>query len=528
MALFVVNALYRIDLPGLQYDEVLFVNAAVPGGDDSFVHFRLFGIPLFVMGYIGALKSWLHAPVFAVFGVTPETIRVPSVLLAAAAIVVYYRVAIRLVPHWLAVAFAGLIAVDPAYLMMARADVGPTVLMMLCKAATLLFALRWLETGARRDAWGLALACSLGLFDKLNYMWFAVALCVALVTCAGPRVLSGLRALRRQRGGLVPVGVLALVGLGAGIQSLRLIGREDLGGSVRTTGWDRVVEIGELWHRTFDGSAYYENIFRGDFAQPVWLGVILGFAVFVVVLGWLARRWPRTAADASPAHDSATAPIRVVPPARFAAVLLVVLFIEMVVTSQARSGHHALMAHPLHFLLLVAAIGVVVELPSGRMRQVLSGVTLLLLGGLMVSQIRASAACNRAVADPAAADILWSSQITRLSATLEERAPTHVFSVDWGLHNQLAALAAPASRARYGDLWYGLAHGAPELPPLAAGDTLVAVSFAGDVEYAAGAGAAWDRLVATEGWSLVDDASLSGPVPDGEAQLYRLRTYRID
>src|SRR5690606_14881322 len=61
-------ALHRISRPGPLYDEILFVNAALGGIDGSFVHSTVLGVPFMLMSYVGALKAWLHAPVFALFG----------------------------------------------------------------------------------------------------------------------------------------------------------------------------------------------------------------------------------------------------------------------------------------------------------------------------------------------------------------------------------------------------------------------------------------------------------------------------
>src|ERR1039458_2521284 len=75
----VVLSAYRISRPGLQADETLFVNAAklrIPG---EFITHQIDGIPIMVFPYIGALKSWIYAPIFSLFGSSPLTIRLPVV-----------------------------------------------------------------------------------------------------------------------------------------------------------------------------------------------------------------------------------------------------------------------------------------------------------------------------------------------------------------------------------------------------------------------------------------------------------------
>ncbi len=74
-----------LELPGLQYDEVNFANAALGRVEDSFIawSYEAFGnrLPLMVMNYIGAVKSALYAPIFHFWGVSANTARLPVVLI---------------------------------------------------------------------------------------------------------------------------------------------------------------------------------------------------------------------------------------------------------------------------------------------------------------------------------------------------------------------------------------------------------------------------------------------------------------
>ena len=91
LIVFVFIGTYEIQLPGLYYDEALFVNAASGGVTDLFIYKRLFGFPIMLMPYIGALKSWLYFPIFKFFGINFVTIRLPAVLLGALALGLTWR-----------------------------------------------------------------------------------------------------------------------------------------------------------------------------------------------------------------------------------------------------------------------------------------------------------------------------------------------------------------------------------------------------------------------------------------------------
>ena len=61
----VVIGCWNLAMPGLQYDETLFCNAALGGPTDAFVCQRVYGVPILLMPYLGALKAWIYAPIFA-------------------------------------------------------------------------------------------------------------------------------------------------------------------------------------------------------------------------------------------------------------------------------------------------------------------------------------------------------------------------------------------------------------------------------------------------------------------------------
>src|SRR5262249_11636488 len=109
LSLYLALATYKIHLPGLYYDEILFVGPAT--GDQPYL--KCFGLPLLVFPYIGALKAWIYTPIFALFGVSPVTIRLPAILISCGTLALgYFLVRRTLTPGW-AVAFTGACAVHP-------------------------------------------------------------------------------------------------------------------------------------------------------------------------------------------------------------------------------------------------------------------------------------------------------------------------------------------------------------------------------------------------------------------------------
>src|SRR6476659_9085082 len=126
LSVYVALAAYKIHLPGIYYDEI--VPLAPAAGEQPYL--KCFGLPLMVFPYIGALKFWIYAPIFAFFGVSPVTIRLPTILISCGTLALGYSLVRRiLTPRW-AVAFTGACAVHPGFVLLTRVDWGPIALML--------------------------------------------------------------------------------------------------------------------------------------------------------------------------------------------------------------------------------------------------------------------------------------------------------------------------------------------------------------------------------------------------------------
>ena len=113
---FAIMAGRNIAIPGLYYDEVLFVNAATGAVTDSFIARRIGGAPVMLMPYIGALKAYLYFPIFKIFGVSPATIRFPVICISFVSLLTAYSIS-RLTFNKCARAMLVLIvSVDPVFI----------------------------------------------------------------------------------------------------------------------------------------------------------------------------------------------------------------------------------------------------------------------------------------------------------------------------------------------------------------------------------------------------------------------------
>ena len=81
IAIYFLLTLLKINSPGVQYDEILFDNAALGMIDNSFVVLKIGKFPIMLMSYIGALKAYLYYPIFNVLGVSVYSIRIPMIII---------------------------------------------------------------------------------------------------------------------------------------------------------------------------------------------------------------------------------------------------------------------------------------------------------------------------------------------------------------------------------------------------------------------------------------------------------------
>ncbi len=180
LLLYGLLGLHRLDRPGLQYDECLFVPPLLDA-PSRFAMAQLGdgGPVLMHMPYLGGLKSILMKPWLIRAGVTPVTLRAPMVLIGLAALLLTAWLAALAFGRREAALAAMLFALDPSALHHVREDWGPCALALLLRTGVLVCVVafakkqnaRWLLAGA-------ALA-GLGLWNKADFAFFLFALMIA-------------------------------------------------------------------------------------------------------------------------------------------------------------------------------------------------------------------------------------------------------------------------------------------------------------------------------------------------------------
>lgn len=169
--LFVFLSALMAPLFGLEYDELLFARGLLVPQAITFTILRHHLIPVMLMSYVGALKSWLYAPIFALFGMNTWSIRVPCILLAAATIYILARLVWR-IAGWPAALFVlWLSSTDAVFAFTSTFDWGPVVLQNLLLVIGLSCAEVWQRHPRHFILFLSGMAFGLALWDKALFLW---------------------------------------------------------------------------------------------------------------------------------------------------------------------------------------------------------------------------------------------------------------------------------------------------------------------------------------------------------------------
>lgn len=194
----IVIACWKIDQPGLYYDEMLFGNAAVGGKTDNFVMLRIGNIPFLLMNYIGALKAWIYYPIFSIFPVNYWSVRLPSILLGTMGGLFLVAALYRGFGRSAAIAGAVMILLDPTMITHSRLDWGPNALMFFFRGLLIFALVMWIRTKEPKWAWLAFGAGVLGIFDKLNFIWMVLSAIAALTLLYRKECLEFARNYKKQ------------------------------------------------------------------------------------------------------------------------------------------------------------------------------------------------------------------------------------------------------------------------------------------------------------------------------------------
>jgi hypothetical protein len=166
---------------GLQNDEVLFATPDFHQTSSSIFTIPLprFNVPVMLLSYLGALKTWLYAPFITRIRPSYLTVRLPALLIGAMTIGIFVWFLEKV--HSRRAAWVGgvLLATDTMYLLTTCFDWGPVVLQHLLSVAGLALLLKFATSRSPSALFFGFLSFGLGMWDKALFVWLLLGLTVA-------------------------------------------------------------------------------------------------------------------------------------------------------------------------------------------------------------------------------------------------------------------------------------------------------------------------------------------------------------
>lgn len=430
LALYLVLGLTNLQCPGLGYDETNWANVALGDIDGSWIGARFLGIPwLLSLTYIGTLKGFLMEPVFALFGVSAYSARVPMVLFGLGALIAAYRLARHALPErWQAVLALGFLAINPEWVLRMRQDFGPVAIDLFLKEVVILAALAC----ARRPGLGiLSLLMAIeafGLWNKLTFVWYIAAVNFALLIVYPRVVLSFLAPGRRAELALILVSQAAFAAYFLYVYVTFNIGGWETARQVAVGPFDRVVQFWNLLLESARGTAsiWYSFAYWTPDHADAW-GVTKIVLAAIGIIASLAGQ-PRARGDA-PDRVAAT---------RFYGWSAFFCLAFLAATRAADKPWHLIASEP--FLTIGLFQGAVTM--GGlvhRAGRVLAPVAVTGLGLLVMAQVWTylpGAVCAVPADKTSWGRATSTMQIYTLIDYVVARPETHFMILDWGIRNQ--------------------------------------------------------------------------------------------
>jgi 4-amino-4-deoxy-L-arabinose transferase-like glycosyltransferase len=443
-AVFVLQGLALIPYVGVQHDEVLFGSGIYqPVTAEASVRVARHALPVMEMSYVGSLKTWIYAGIFALWPPSPYSIRVPMLLVGALTIWLLFLFMKEAAGLRAAMAACALLAFDTTYLLTACFDWGPVAMQHATLMGGILLLWRSHRTGSVRQTGAGFFLLGLGLWDKALFVWMLGGLAIAVLVVFPREILAKITPARVGAAALgFLLGAAPLIGYNAanGMKTFRSnahYSAEDLRQKVQ------VLRLG------LEGSSLLGYVVRNEPAREA--GKPSGSLENASVALSDALGQPRTglllvagiAALALLPWLWATSARR---PMLFALIFMAVTWAQMAFTKDAGgSTHHTVLMWPFPEFFIGVAFAQASKY-AGRAGPVL----LVAVVGMVSAADLAVTNQHLAQAIEDGTTTIWTDAIVPLQAYLEEHPAEAVYVMDWGILEPLRTLGRGRLPLRFG------------------------------------------------------------------------------
>lgn len=179
--LYFLISVIKLEHPGVNNDQLMFVNTATFNPDNPFLWKSWHGIPTMVFPYIGALKSYLYMPIFYFFGVNIPSIRLPQIILISISLYLLYKSMNLAFGDKTALLIVTFLAIDASLIAYSRVDNGPTVIEFFLKILAIYLFFLYLKTRKGIFLISIYPVLGLGIFNKIIFFWFVNAFMISFL-----------------------------------------------------------------------------------------------------------------------------------------------------------------------------------------------------------------------------------------------------------------------------------------------------------------------------------------------------------
>ncbi len=427
VSVFVVSSCALLPYAGFQNDESLFASGIYEKwGIADTLQVGKRQIPLMLMSYVGALKSWIYTPIFQRFPPNLWSVRLPVVLFGAAALWLLHRFLCRVSRPRIALITLALLATEPTNLLTTTFDWGPVALQHVLGVGGLAALAAFAQTTRTRYLVLGFGAFGLGMWDKALFAWFLSGVAAAAMVTIPGQILR-LVTFRRA--------AIAFASFFIGALPLLLYNtRYPFATFQGTSGFSLKDSWGKaaVLQSCLNGSALFGYIPR-DNAEPEFQwppSNLLEKIAFRLddVTGAQRETWGVKATILA----ALLLPWLWFTPSRrlalFCAAAIAVGWIQMAATNNAGgSAHHCVLLWPLPQILVAAALAEIGDrLRGGLVLAWLATVGLFAMNTLVVNHHLVLLVRNGPTA-------IWSDAILTLSDALAKLPAKEIYVNDWGM-----------------------------------------------------------------------------------------------
>ncbi|HMG83872.1 MAG TPA: glycosyltransferase family 39 protein [Ferruginibacter sp.] len=418
-------ACWKIRQPGLYYDEMLFVNAAVGGKTDDFIALKVWGIPVLLMDYIGALKAWFYYPIFSIFHVTYWSVRFPAICFGIAGGVALVAALWRGFGKNSAITGSIMILLDPTLLTHSRLDWGPNALMFFFRGILLFSVVSCIQTKKIKWAWIALAAAFLGLFDKLNFIWFACAI-VGAVAVAYYYQLKNNHLLKTQK-------AKPIIIVGSVIILATIIRAITVAQQISISWPDRITGACSLLRFTLCGGGAL-NFIAGNglrIEHWFWPGYLIVFIAAVSSIKYLFKQKEQQRLFT------------------FLGVTLLLVTGAFILTKSATGPHHSSMISGLWQMVVAPIVGAALDNRQPGLDSLARFFVKIGLAVIFIGSCIANIICINAFAKPTNSN--WDTANTTAASFAQQHPGAYFISTDWGMSTQIIGLTN--GRSEISDAW---------------------------------------------------------------------------